>query len=456
MADDELSLSRVLRQDIPRQPNGKPDLSNTPAFGQKGFEAFAKEFGPGIALDTAGLAAGPIGRGVSAVAGAIRSAPTLAKRLLAGGGVASASATAGEGGDLDPRVAEIAKLEKEIKATEAQLQRMATIKYQSTVARELATKPIQDGVDAARTRIATLTGELDEAQKKKDRNNQDFSGRHPEAALAMTVGGPIASLALGRWGLNKINDVGRNAAAAAEAARGAGKMGEMAKQLVKGQNWEKWAPKAKAAVLGEAAAIPAELRAATDFIDKKTLPPDSKARQAIEEKHKLENLPGYLAGMGLDVVSGGIGALTGAALSRTSPKVDVKTMSSYLTGMPKHASPDELAVGLSKRAAEAAQAEAALRATKRTPQALPLQERQPSLAPASLSTMLQAPQSAATKSLPGPTAAQSGQEATPSLSSSSPQTIYRVKGSDGKVRLHGEDGKYVPKPAKRNSEEDGQ
>lgn len=456
MADDELSLSRVLRQDIPRQPNGKPDLSNTPAFGQKGFEAFAKEFGPGIALDAAGLAAGPIGRGVSAVAGAIRSAPSLAKRLLAGGGVTGASASAGEGSDLDPRVAEINRLQSEIKAAETQLQRMATVKYQSTVAREKASEPVLGAISAARDRIGALTGELDVDRQKKDRNNQDFSGRHPEAALAMTVGGPIASALLAKGGINKINDVGKAAAAAAETARTTGKMGDMAKELVKGQNWEKWAPRAKAAVLGEAALLPAELRAGTDFIDKKTLPPESKARQAVEEKHKLENLPGYLAGMGLDVASGVIGAGTGALFARKSPKVEVQTMGSYLTGLPKNASPDELAVGLSKRAGEAAQAEAALRATRQSLPSTPLQGRQLDQPPASLSTMLQAPQSAATKSLPGPTAAQSGQEANPSLASSSPQTIYRVKGSDGKVRLHGEDGKYVPKPVKRNSEEDGQ
>jgi hypothetical protein len=195
---------------------------------------------------------------------------------------------------------------------------MATTNYRSTVAREQASLPVQKGIDAARSRIETLTGELDEDRKAKDLSDKPFAERHPNWALGMTIGGPIASGVLAKGGLDGINSVGRAAASADDVARKAGNMGEMAKQLVKGQNWEKWAPKAKALVLGEAALIPAELRAGGDFIDKKTLPADSKARQAIEEKMKLENLPSYLANMGLDVVSGGIGAATGGLSQRAS------------------------------------------------------------------------------------------------------------------------------------------
>jgi hypothetical protein len=456
MAEGDATMARMLRNmeltqdwEGPRQPNGLPDLSQTPAFGQKGFVEGVKEFGPGLAADALTMATGPIGRGVAAVGSAIRSAPTLAKSLLGGAGAAGAISTAGEGSDLDPRVAEINRLQSEIKAAETQLQRMATIKYQSTVAREKASEPVLGAISAARDRIGALTGELDAERQAKDLSDRPFAERHPYAALAMTVGGPIASGLLAKGGLDGINKIGRGAAEAADVARKAGNMGEMAKQLVKGQNWEKWHRPAKAMVLGEAAAIPAELRAMGDFIDKKTLPADSKARQAIEEKMKLENMPSYLANMGLDVVSGAIGAGTGGLLARKSPKVEVQTMGSYLRGMPANQSPDQMAAGLATRAAEAERAEAALRAVRQNPQALQSQGTLPSQGPTSLSQELLS-QGGAMKSLPGPATAQSGSELG---SSQSPRTIYRVKGSDGKVRLHGEDGKFTSKPSKGNPDE---
>ncbi len=441
-AGDEVTMARLLKQfenwDGPRQPNGMPDLSGTPAFGRNGFGEFAKEFGPGIVGDALGMVAGPVGRGVSA---AVRAVPTLAKSLMggagAGAGALGAMSTEGEGGDLDPRLAEINRLQSEIKAAETQLQRMATIKYQSTVAREKASEPVLGAINAARDRIGQLTGELDADRKAKDLSDKPFAERHPNAALAMTVGGPIASGLLAKGGLDGINSVGRAAASAADVARKAGNMGEMAKQLVKGQNWEKWGPKAKALVLGEAALIPAELRAMGDFIDKKTLPADSKARQSIEEKMKLENLPSYLANMGLDVVSGGIGAATGGLLARKSPKVEVQTMGSYLRGMPANQSPDQMAAGLASRAAEAERAEAALRAARQNPQALQSQGSLPGQGPTSLSQELLS-QGGATKSLPGPTTAQSGS----GLSSSLPPPA-NANNQPHWVRQNREKGKFA-------------
>jgi hypothetical protein len=89
MAEGDATMARMLRNmeltqdwEGPRQPNGLPDLSQTPAFGRQGFEAFAKEHGPGVAIDAASMATGPIGRGMSAVAGAMRSAPKLSAALL--------------------------------------------------------------------------------------------------------------------------------------------------------------------------------------------------------------------------------------------------------------------------------------------------------------------------------------------------------------------------------------
>ena len=50
---------------MPRQPNGLPDLSNVPAFGEQGFAAGLDKFGPGLLAELAPFAMGPIGRALS-------------------------------------------------------------------------------------------------------------------------------------------------------------------------------------------------------------------------------------------------------------------------------------------------------------------------------------------------------------------------------------------------------
>ena len=44
----------------PMQPNGLPDLSKAPAFGERGFGAGLEKFGPGILSELAPLAMGPV------------------------------------------------------------------------------------------------------------------------------------------------------------------------------------------------------------------------------------------------------------------------------------------------------------------------------------------------------------------------------------------------------------
>jgi fructose-bisphosphate aldolase class I len=112
MAEGDATMARMLRNleltqdwEGPRQANGLPDLSQTPAFGRQGFEAFAKEHGPGVAIDAASMATGPIGRGMSAVAGAMRSAPKLSAALLGALGLGAGTGEA-EDATLTKRQAE--------------------------------------------------------------------------------------------------------------------------------------------------------------------------------------------------------------------------------------------------------------------------------------------------------------------------------------------------------------
>ena len=128
-------------------------------------------------------------------------------------------------------------------------------------------------------------------QQRKEYIDKPFAERHPNAALGMTVGGPIASAVGTRLGLRAINQHGAEIAEAGETARKANDMMGLANSIVKADKYAPRAAAGKAAVLGEASAFPVELRAGADYIDKKTLPHDSKAQQDAERKLSLENLP---------------------------------------------------------------------------------------------------------------------------------------------------------------------
>jgi hypothetical protein len=155
-------------------------------------------------------------------------------------------------------------------------------------------------------------------KQRQEYIDKPFAERHAYAASAMTWGGPVLSAIGARLGLRAINQKGAEIAEAGAAARKSGDMAALADAIVKA---DKNAPRSamyRGAVLGEASAIPVELRAGADFIDKKTLPTDSKAQQNAERKMSLENLPGYLGGMALDYGSGLIGTGAGALYSGRS------------------------------------------------------------------------------------------------------------------------------------------
>src|SRR5690349_22557588 len=59
----------------PLQPNGLPDLSGVPTFGEQGFAELARKVGPQMAMDMLGIAAPGIGKVITA---APKTAATLA------------------------------------------------------------------------------------------------------------------------------------------------------------------------------------------------------------------------------------------------------------------------------------------------------------------------------------------------------------------------------------------
>lgn len=204
--------------------------------------------------------------------------------------------------------------------------------------------------------------EMEEAEQREFQN-KPFVERYPTAAAALTYGAPIASGVLAGTAIGKLNRMGRMLAESADKARKAGDMQEFANLANRAHRFQQMAPWAKGAAVGEAALLPAELRAGADFIDKKALPPWSEARKAAEEKMTLENLPNYLSGMGLDVLSGAIGASTGGLMSKVltrDPKVDLKGVTDYLKGIDtKNLSPDDIAPILYDRARRARESAAA-------------------------------------------------------------------------------------------------
>jgi hypothetical protein len=248
-------------------------------------------------------------------------------------------------------------------------------------------------------------------QQRQEHIDKPFAERHPTAANVMTWGGPFASAVGTRFGLKAINEKGAEIARAGATARQADNMTGLADAIVKA---DKYAPRAalgRAAVVGEAAALPVELRAGADYVDKKTLPPDSKAQQAAENKLTLANIPNYLGGMALDFGSGLIGAGTGGLYNKIrgpSPGVDLAALRQHAVGIPNRnqLSQDQLSVHLMDRARERITAENALAATNRP---IPLQAApaQPQLPPPPL------PGGQGGPPLPGPAGPQPGPQAGP-------------------------------------------
>lgn len=181
-------------------------------------------------------------------------------------------------------------------------------------------------------------------KQRDDHYNKQFSERNPGTAMAMTVGGPIASALLTKGIFGKIDKAGSEIAKAGLVARGEENLADFAQNIVRAQNYGPYARVGKAVTVGEAALLPAELRMMQDVIDKKGLPPNAGARKAADER--MSDVQKYAGGMGWDVISGLTGAAAGALwnkLATASPKVDLNTLKSYGAGLPRGTSPDDIA-----------------------------------------------------------------------------------------------------------------
>ncbi len=225
----------------------------------------------------------------------------------------------------------------------------------------------QDVTDEGK-RIDKEYGDYVEGWKKQRQEYIDkpFAERHPTAATVMTWGAPVLSAFGTRLGLKAINQKGVDIAEKGATAAAGNDMRGVADAIIKADKYAPRAAAGRAAVIGESAALPVELRAAADYADKKTLPSDSKAQQAAASKLSLENLPGYMGGMALDFGSGLIGAGSGALYNKIrgpSPGVDLAALRQNAAGIPRNGlSQDQLAIPLMDRAKARIAAESELNA----------------------------------------------------------------------------------------------
>lgn len=87
----------------PMQPNGLPDMSNAPVFGQQGFRAGVPHFLSSAGPDIVAMASGPVGRGFSGLASLLRAAPRASSAAgAATGTVLAADAASPQGGATAP------------------------------------------------------------------------------------------------------------------------------------------------------------------------------------------------------------------------------------------------------------------------------------------------------------------------------------------------------------------
>ena len=400
----QAELAALLAQK-PRQPNGLPDLSSVPFWGHRGFEDVAKEFGPGLALDAATAAAGPLGKVIGAAGQGFMHLPKAVRglaALLAGGTMSSSEAqNTNKPQDYEPRslwqeilaalpsgkeddqrpltrdefMQQRRKLQPKTQAeyTEKEVDKVrGSERYQGAgqtlrknlenEARANAEKLYAGYKQSVTDEANALQGEYTQYRsgwddQRKEHLSKQFVERHPKTGLALTVGGPVVSALATRGIFGKVNKMGAEIAATGKTARAADDARGLADSIVKADKYATYAPTVKAATAIEAAAIPAELRMTADIIDKKSLPPDAPAREAAEQR--MSDIPKYGMGMGYDVLSGLIGTGTGSlwAKARTpSPGVDLHALRNHAAGIPRGGFPeilrgtpmsqDELAVGL--------------------------------------------------------------------------------------------------------------
>src|SRR5262245_10823270 len=89
-----LGLNPRTWKGYPVQPNGLPDLSGVPFFGEQGAGELARKVGPGIAMDAATIAAPGIGRAIAA-------APRTAGAAAAALGLGTPTEAANTAGNKD-------------------------------------------------------------------------------------------------------------------------------------------------------------------------------------------------------------------------------------------------------------------------------------------------------------------------------------------------------------------
>lgn len=318
----------------------------------------ALTFGPSATLGAAGRSLGAIPKSVT-MSGALLGLPF------------ATSSTAGEGSEnplhglLTDRASKVRQRDEALAEAKRQERTGRGPRWEAAMSE---VNKLENELAALDTMIADMQRrnspeyQMELEQKRKEQEeaelrefqNKPFVERYPTAAAALTYGAPIASGVLAGTAIGKLNRMGRMLAESADKARKAGDMQEFANLANRAHRFQQMAPVAKGAAVAEAALLPAELRAGADFIDKKALPPWSEARKAAEEKMTLENLPNYLSSMGLDVLSGAIGASTGGLMSKVltrDPKVDLKGVTDYLKGIDtKNLSPDDIAPILYDRA----------------------------------------------------------------------------------------------------------
>jgi hypothetical protein len=123
-------------------------------------------------------------------------------KLLRGAGLGAAGAIvatpseAGDGSELDPRLAIVRGMDQKIAAHLAKLEAMAKTNFQSKTARENAAQPILAEIESIRAQKTALEGELTAEANRKSTAGKPFRERYPEVAGALPGVGLALSAAL--------------------------------------------------------------------------------------------------------------------------------------------------------------------------------------------------------------------------------------------------------------------
>jgi hypothetical protein len=158
----------------------------------------------------------------------------------------------------------------------------------------------------------------------KEELDKPFQERHPMLTAALNIGAIPATLALSRFGLNKIAGQGENLMAAVLRARQSGDMNAMREAVAKLDQWKRWAMPKQAAAVAVPATLPADVRTMGSVIDKYSLPPDSKAQQAASRElgdplqYAKDSIPALAQGLTYSAI--------GAKLAKSAPVGDARAV----------------------------------------------------------------------------------------------------------------------------------